>query len=97
MIEAYKPDVILVAAGADGYTGHGNLGSLANYTEVGFDYAANMVGRMAAKYAQGRVVIGGAGGYQPLDHTPAVWARVVATIFQTASAGEQPAGQKEER
>jgi hypothetical protein len=27
------------------------------------------------------VLIGGAGGYRPLDHTPEIWARVVAKVF----------------
>lgn len=81
IIEAYKPDVILLAAGADGHTGANLLGVDSNYTAKGFTYAAEMVAVMAIKHSAGRVLIGGAGGYQPLDETPATWALVVKTIY----------------
>ena len=81
IIDHYQPDVILVAAGADGHTGRGNLGELANYTSDGFRYAAEMIADKAIAYADGRVLIGGAGGYQPLDETPTTWALVVETIY----------------
>jgi acetoin utilization deacetylase AcuC-like enzyme len=41
-----------------------------------------MVADFAKNHAQSRVLIGGAGGYQPESHTPQVWATVVETIFQ---------------
>ena len=81
IIDRYRPDVILVAAGADGHTGVGNLGTIANYTAEGFKYAADMVADKALEYAEGRVLIGGAGGYQPLVETPQTWALVVETIY----------------
>ena len=81
VIEAYQPDVILLAAGADGNEGIGNLGTLANYTKAGFRSAAKTVAELAAKHAAGRVLIGGAGGYQPLKETPEIWADVVGTIY----------------
>jgi acetoin utilization protein AcuC len=81
IIDGYAPDVILLAAGADGHTGTGNLGEIANYTAEGFAYAAAMIARQAAKHSQGRVLIGGAGGYQPLKETPETWALVVQTIY----------------
>jgi acetoin utilization protein AcuC len=81
IIDSYKPDVILVAAGADGHAGVGNLGNLAEYTFVGFKHAADMIAAKANAYSQGRVLIGGAGGYQPLKETPETWALVVETIF----------------
>lgn len=81
IIERYQPDVILLAAGADGHTGLSNLGTTNNYTAEGFKYAAEMVAEMALKYSQGRVLIGGAGGYQPYKETPETWALVVGTIF----------------
>jgi hypothetical protein len=40
-----------------------------------------MIADIANKHANGRVLIGGAGGYQPLDHTPKVWATVVSEIY----------------
>lgn len=84
VIEGYEPDVILLAAGADGHGGDSNLGSLNNYTYEGFDTASHMVASMANKYGNGRVLIGGAGGYQPLDHTPRIWANVVRNIYEEA-------------
>lgn len=81
IIDEYQPNVILVAAGADGHTGVGNLGAIANYTSDGFRYAAEMIADKALAYADGRVLIGGAGGYQPLDETPTTWALVVETIY----------------
>ena len=85
IIDAYQPDVILLAAGADGHTGANGLGVDSNYTSVGFKYAAEMVAEMANKHADGRVIIGGAGGYQPLKETPETWALVVETIYKNVS------------
>ena len=81
IIDEYQPDVILLAAGADGHTGANLLGVDSNYTEKGFKYAAEMVADMAVKHSEGRVLIGGAGGYQPHKETPATWALVVETIY----------------
>lgn len=88
IIDAYRPDVILLAAGADGHEGQGNLGSIANYTKAGFKYAAEMIASKANAYSQGRVLIGGAGGYQPLKETPETWALVVETIYNNTEKGE---------
>jgi acetoin utilization deacetylase AcuC-like enzyme len=54
---------------------------------LGFDYpgyekVSEMVADFAKEYAESRVLIGGAGGYQPETHTPAVWARVVETLYR---------------
>lgn len=88
IIESYQPDVILLAAGADGHEGSNNLGVENNYTYEGFEAAAEMVARQAGKHSAGRVLIGGAGGYQPLDHTPEIWARVVERIYRAGATGE---------
>jgi acetoin utilization protein AcuC len=85
IIDRYQPDVILLAAGADGHGGKSNLVELANYTEDGFRYAAQMIADRALKYSQGRVINGGAGGYQPLKETPETWALVVETIYNQIS------------
>lgn len=81
VIDEYRPDVILLAAGADGHRGVNALGLRNTYSYDGFDAAAEMIAAAARRHAQGRVIIGGAGGYQPLDHTPEIWARVVERIY----------------
>lgn len=85
VIDAYKPDVILLAAGADGNGGPSRLGQIANYSTHGFAYAADMIAEMANTHSNGRVIIGGAGGYQPLKETPEIWALVVERIFNAVS------------
>jgi acetoin utilization deacetylase AcuC-like enzyme len=44
-----------------------------------------MVSDMAIKHSEGRVLIGGAGGYQPEKETPETWALVVETIYNEVS------------
>jgi acetoin utilization protein AcuC len=78
IVSQYQPDVILLATGADGHEGeHWGL----KYTYDGYHYAAHKVAELANKYADGRVLIGGAGGYQPHTHTPRIWANVVEDIY----------------
>jgi acetoin utilization protein AcuC len=91
VIDAYKPDVILLAAGADGHAGINNLGVNSNFSYEGFVNAAKIVGALARKHSKGRVLIGGAGGYQPLDHTPEIWSLVVSEIYSwIQQEGESP-------
>jgi acetoin utilization protein AcuC len=75
----YRPDVVLLATGADAH----ETDPLSSLT---FDYddysmAASTVVDIAHVHAEGRVLIGGAGGYQALTHTPRVWAQVVSEIY----------------
>jgi acetoin utilization protein AcuC len=98
VIDAYKPDVILLAAGADGHAGTNNLGVNSNFSYRGFENAAKIVGALARKHSQGRVLIGGAGGYQPLDHTPEIWSLVVSEIYNwIQQEGEYPDVTQEDR
>jgi acetoin utilization deacetylase AcuC-like enzyme len=81
-VDEYQPDVILLAAGADGHEGeHWGL----KYTYEGYSYAANKVAELAKKHCKGRVLIGGAGGYQPFTHTPRIWTNVAKEISQAFS------------
>jgi acetoin utilization deacetylase AcuC-like enzyme len=73
----YKPDVILLATGADAH--EGEYWGL-KFTYEGYAYAAQKVAEWANLYSEGRVLIGGAGGYQPHTHTPRIWANVVEDI-----------------
>lgn len=85
VIDSYAPNVILLAAGADGHEGVNNLGISNKYTYAGFEYAADVIAALAEKH-NALVLIGGAGGYQPLDHTPEIWARVVERIYRRLAA-----------
>jgi acetoin utilization protein AcuC len=79
-VDEYQPGIILLAAGADGHEGeHWGL----KYTYDGYSYAAKKVAELANKHCQGRVLIGGAGGYQPFSHTPRIWANVVKDIVES--------------
>lgn len=77
IIETHDPQVVIVAAGADGHEGD-RLSSL-TYTLDGIEEAA----RQVARASRGRqVLIGGAGGYQPLDVTPEAWALSVRAFAE---------------
>lgn len=78
VVHAVQPDVILLAAGADGHVT--DPLSTIQFDLPGYDYAARAVGRLARSYTEGRVLIGGAGGYQPYHHTPVIWSRVVSNV-----------------
>jgi acetoin utilization deacetylase AcuC-like enzyme len=54
------------------------------YSYEGYSYAAKKVAELAEKHCERRVLIGGAGGYQPLTHTPRIWANVVRAIVEAA-------------
>lgn len=75
----YQPDVILLATGADAHETD-PLSSL-NFTYSGYSYAAEVVADIAREHTNSRVLIGGAGGYQPHTHTPRIWAQVVTDIY----------------
>jgi acetoin utilization protein AcuC len=80
-VEYYSPDVILLATGADGHEGE-SWGI--KYTLDGYRYAAEKIAEMANLYGS-KVLIGGAGGYQPFTWTPRIWAEVVKTITKGLS------------
>jgi acetoin utilization protein AcuC len=76
LADKLKPDVVLLATGADAHKSD-PLSTL-QFDYPGYEDAASTVGRIASAYSEGRVLMGGAGGYQPFDHTPEIWAKVVA-------------------
>ena len=82
--EAWKPDVVLIAIGADGHETD-PLSSL-QYSYEGYKRAAQALGAMAAGLRV-PVLMGGAGGYQPTTHTPQVWATFVATLWHSWQEG----------
>lgn len=78
--DEYKPDIVLLATGADAH--ETDPLSTLNFTYDGYANAASVIAGIVNKHCAGRVLIGGAGGYQPLTHTPQVWAQVVTDVFR---------------
>jgi acetoin utilization protein AcuC len=78
VIEKYEPTVFLLAAGADGH--EKDLWGM-KYSLDGFAWVSDRLSRLVSKYADGKILIGGAGGYRPYDWTPKVWKEVVSTIY----------------
>jgi exodeoxyribonuclease V gamma subunit len=72
LADDWRPQVLLVAIGADDHVTD-PLSSL-RYSYEGYREAARALGALAARHRT-PVLMGGAGGYQPLTHTPAVWRR----------------------
>lgn len=82
VVRMYNPDVILLAAGADGHEGE-YWGM--EYTYDGFIDGASRIAKLANEHTEGRVLIGGAGGYQAETWTPVIWSGVVETIYRKTS------------
>jgi acetoin utilization protein AcuC len=81
VIREYQPDILLLAIGADGHEITGNLGDTrTRYTYDGFDAAAKRVRSLADELGVTGIVVGGAGGYRPLDHTPRIWANMIQVL-----------------
>jgi len=82
IVREYKPDVIIFVGGADGHEGTSNVLYTANasYTYSGFDAAACRIRDWADEFCDGRVLMTTAGGYQPLDHTPRIWANMAMRL-----------------
>lgn len=76
-----QPDVVLLATGADAHVGD-PLSSL-RFDFADYKIGAFIVAGIANRTANGRVLIGGAGGYQPLTNTPLIWAQVVSDIWKS--------------
>lgn len=79
LADEYKPDIILLATGADAH--ETDPLSTTKFTYTGYGIASDIVTRIALKHTGGRVLIGGAGGYQPHTHTPRIWSEVVTNIY----------------
>lgn len=85
LAEEVKPDVVLLAIGADAHETD-PLSSL-KYNYDDYHTLASMASLIAMKHAGGRVLIGGAGGYQPHTHTPLVWSTVVSDVYYNITRG----------
>ncbi|MDQ3627972.1 MAG: acetoin utilization protein AcuC [Actinomycetota bacterium] len=81
---ALEPDIVLLAAGADGHR-LDPLGGL-RYEVDDFAQAARRVSDFSYEHCAGRLLAGGAGGYLADDWTPRVWFEVFKTMA-AADAG----------
>jgi acetoin utilization protein AcuC len=86
LADIVKPDVVLLATGADAHRTD-PLSSL-QYDFADYKIAAYMVADIARTYSKGRVLIGGAGGYQPLTNTPLIWSQVVHDVWKYVHGDE---------
>ena len=75
--QRFDPDLIFIAMGADGHESD-PLSSL-TYTVEGMVEAVRLVRR---GFREVPMLLGGAGGYQPDDITPEVWARMALAAAQ---------------
>lgn len=80
LLEHERPDVVLLACGADGLAGD-PLSTL-TYTLDGIARAAGLLGDWCAAHRV-PVLAGGAGGYQPLTETPQAWALTTARLHES--------------
>jgi len=78
-----KPDLVILATGADAHKSD-PLSSLQFEVEDYID-ASKIVSNIANTFSEGRILIGGAGGYQPHTFTPLVWASVVSEVYKNSS------------
>ena len=76
--DEFKPDIVLLAAGADGHTSD-PLSTL-DYRMEDYTAAALVVADIVNTHTDGKILVGGAGGYKPFDITPQIWTEVVKTI-----------------
>jgi len=86
----FGPDIVRLAAGADGH--RDDLLSVLRYDYEHFASAATRVAQFAARHCERRVLVGGAGGYQPLTHTPAIWAAVLLALRDGLASAEASLG-----
>lgn len=80
LAELWRPQVVLIAIGADGH--ETDPLSTLKYTYDGYREAAEPLGGSRHRHDV-PVLLGGAGGYQPETHTPQVWAVFVARLWAT--------------
>ena len=82
----FGPDVVLLAAGADGH--RDDPLSALRYDYEHFASAATRVAQFAARHCERRVLV----GYQPLTHTPAIWAAVLLALRDGLASAEASLG-----
>jgi acetoin utilization protein AcuC len=83
----FQPDVVLLAAGADGHRAD-PLGGL-GYEIADFSRAATLVSDFTLKHCGGRLLAGGAGGYRPDDWTPGAWFATLSASLSWSQEDDQ--------
>ena len=73
--KVFQPDIILIAAGGDGHS-YDPLSNL-EYSEAGFAHCGELI---RANFPETPVLLGGAGGYRPDDHTPSMWLHMTLAL-----------------
>ena len=89
IVRRYAPDVIIFVCGADGHVDtpqHLIPTAGAAFTYSGFDATSRRVREWAEEFCAGRILMTSAGGYQPLDHTPRIWANTAMRLAGTRQA-----------
>jgi acetoin utilization protein AcuC len=86
LTKQWQPDVVLIAVGANGHETD-PLSSL-QHTYDGYRRAGNVLGATAGSL-DASVLMGGAGGYQPRTHTPAIWATFVGALQRALQRAHQ--------
>lgn len=79
--QAFNPDFIFVAAGGDGHIADPLSGL--QYTEAGFAHAGELI---RSNFSNLPILLGGAGGYRPDDHTPAMWISITLALAGMSEA-----------
>ena len=83
IVRRYAPDAIIFVCGADGHVDtpqHLIPTAGAAFTYSGFDATSRRVREWAEEFCAGRILMTSAGGYQPLDHTPRIWANTAMRL-----------------
>lgn len=80
LVESFAPDLVFIAAGADGHVTD-PLTGLA-YSVDGYVAAART---LRTQLPEMPMLIGGAGGYQPDTYTPEIWAKFAIEIASLAA------------
>lgn len=88
-LEWFRPDVLLLQAGADGHA----LDPLADLglSVQGFRAVFDLVVQAADEYCGGRVLATGGGGYATFSVVPRVWTQLLAALSGSSELVEVPA------
>ncbi len=93
-VERFQPDLIVLQAGADMH--HRDPLANLNLSLTGMSHAYTRTVELAERYAGGRLVVTGGGGYDPYRTVPRAWALAWAALTGRDMPHELPAGWRED-